>query len=165
MTDSKPSKSERKRQQLALQQLGERLLELSDDELASIALDDALLKAVRDAKSMQSHGALRRQKQLIGKLMRRVDPEPIRAAIARLSADDLRAKQLFARAERWRDRLVREDAAGLDAFEAELACHDKELRRMLGDLANTIDERTEKTLRRQIFRRIHAILVTAADDG
>ena len=148
-----------------MQQLGERLLELSDDELASIMLDEALHKAVRDAKSMKSHGALRRQKQLIGKLMRRVDPDPIRAAIARLSADDLRAKQLFARAERWRDRLIREDGAGLDAFETELGCDDKELRGMLGELANTFDERTEKSLRRQIFRRVHAILVTAADDG
>ena len=148
-----------------MQQLGERLLGLSDDELASITLDETLRKAVRDAKSMKSHGALRRQKQLIGKLMRRVDPEPIRAALARLSADDLRAKQLFSRAERWRDRLVRDDSAGLDAFEAELGGNDSELRRMLGELANTIDERTEKTLRRQIFRRIHAILVTAADDS
>ena len=165
MTQSKPSKSERKRQHLALQQLGERLIALSDDELASITLDDALRKAVRDARSIKSHSALRRQKQLIGKLMRRVDPEPIRAAIARLSADDLRAKQLFARAERWRDRLVREAGAGLAAFEAELSCNDPDLRGMLSDLANTFDERTEKSLRRQIFRRVHAILVTASDGG
>lgn len=146
-----------------MQQLGERLLELSDDELAAVALDEALQKAIRDAKNIKSHGALRRQKQLIGKLMRRVDPEPIRAAVARLSADDLRAKQLFARAERWRDRLVSEDA--VDAFAAELGRDDRELRQMLGELANTIDERAEKTLRRQIFRHVHAILVAAADDG
>ena len=165
MTDSKPSKSARKRQQQALQQLGERLIELSDDELASITLDDTLRSAIRDARSIKSHNALRRQKQLIGKLMRRVDPEPIRAAVARLSADDLRAKQLFARAERWRDRLVREGAAGLEAFAAELGGNDSELRSMLGELANTVDERTEKTLRRQIFGRVHAILVTAADAG
>ena len=164
MTDSKPSKSERKRQQQALQQLGERLVELSDDELQSIALEDTLRKAIRDARNIKSHGALRRQKLLIAKLMRGVDPEPIRAAIARLSADDLRAKRLFARAERWRDRLVRDDAA-LDALEAELDCRDQELRRMLGELANTFNERTEKDLRRQIFRRVHANLVAAADDG
>ena len=165
MTDSKPSKSERKRRQQALQQLGERLVELSDDELAGIALDDALRKAVRDAKSIKSHSALRRQKQLIGKLMRRADPEPIRAAIARLRADDLRAKQLFAKAERWRDRMVREAGAGLDAFAAELGSDDRDLRRLLNELAETFDERNEKMLRRQIFRRVHSILVAAADDG
>ena len=165
MTDSKPSKSARKRQQQALQELGERLLGLGDEELDSITLDETLRKALRDGKSIKSHGALRRQKLLIGKLLRRVDPEPIRAAIARLSADDLRAKRLFARAERWRDRLMREDGAGLGAFESELNHEDDELRQMLRQLANTIDERVEKTLRRQIFRRVHAILVAAADAG
>jgi len=165
VTDSKPSKSERKRQQLALQALGEKLLGLSDEELDTIALDEALRKALRDSRSMTSHGALRRQKQLIGKLMRRVDPEPIRQAIARLSADDLRAKQLFARAERWRDRLVMENGAGLSAFEAETNHEDAQLHELLRELANTIDERAEKTLRRQIFRRVHAILVAAADAG
>ena len=165
MTDSKPSKSERKRRQQALQQLGERLVELSDNDLATVALDEALRTAVRDARSIKSHSALRRQKRLIGKLMRRTDPEPIRAALARLSADDLRAKRLFARAERWRDRLVRDAGEGLEAFEAELGGQDQALRSMLGELANTIDERTEKTLRRQIFRQVHAILVAAADDG
>ena len=126
-----------------MQQLGERLIELRDDELASITLDDALRTAVRRARTIKSYNALRRQKQLIGKLMRQVDPEPIRAAIARLSADDLRAKRLFARAERWRDRLVREQGAGLEAFEVELGCNDDELRSMLRELATTIDERTE----------------------
>lgn len=47
-------------------------------------LDEDLLAAVLDAKKIKSHGALRRQKQYIGKLMGQVDPEPIRAAIARL---------------------------------------------------------------------------------
>jgi len=148
-----------------LQELGEKLIALRDDEFDAIALDATLRKAVRDARTMKSHGALRRQKQLIGKLMRRVDPEPIRAAISRLSADDLRARRLFARAERWRDRLVREAGAGLRAFEAELHCDDTELRRMLRELADTLDERTEISLRRQIFRRVHTLLVATADDG
>ena len=165
MTDSKPSKSERKRQQLALRALGDQLLRLSDDELDAIALDETLCKAVRDGRSIKSHGALRRQKQLIGKLLRQVNPEPIRAAIARLSADDLRAKQLFGRAERWRDRLIRESSAGLSEFEAATNHIDEELRQLLRELVNAFDERTEKTLRRQIFRRVHAILVATADAG
>ena len=165
MTDSKPSKSERKRQQLALQALGETLLSLSNQELDSIPLDETLRQAVHDGQSIKSHSALRRQKQLIGKLMRRVDPQPIREAIARLRADDFRAKRLFARAERWRDRLVRENSAGLIAFEVEMNREDEELRQLLGKLVNTIDERAEKTLRRQIFRRVHAILVATADAG
>lgn len=165
MTDSKPSKSERKRQHLALQDLGEKLIGLSEEELHSLALDDALSKAIRDAATMKSRGALRRQKQLIGKLMRRVDPEPIRAAIARMSADDLRAKRLFARAERRRDSLVRDGEAALREFEAEVNSKDPQLHALLRELSTTLDERTEKSLRRQIFRRVHAILVATADDS
>ena len=165
MTGAKPSKSERKRQTLALQELGEKLIALSDSELRGLALDERLEKAVRDAGTMNSRSALRRQKQLIGKLMRGVDPEPIREAIARLSADDLRAKRVFAHAERWRDRLVRSDGAALAEFESELRCQDDELRHLLRDLADTCDERNEKAVRKRVFRRVHTILVAAAEDG
>jgi len=84
VTDSKPSKSARKREYLALQKLGEELLTLRESELLDIALDEDLLEAVLEARQIRSHGALRRQKQYIGKLMRQIDPEPLRAALARL---------------------------------------------------------------------------------
>ena len=79
--NSKPSKSARKRETLALQTLGERLIELAPEQLASIGLDEALLEAILAAKSIRAHGALRRQKQLIGKLMRGIDPAPVAAAL------------------------------------------------------------------------------------
>ncbi len=85
MTESKPSKSTRKREFLALQKLGEQLIALKTSELQEIGLDEEMLEAVLDAREIKAHSALRRQKQYIGKIMRRVDPEPIRAAIARLS--------------------------------------------------------------------------------
>ncbi len=85
MTESKPSKSARKREFLALQKLGEQLIALKTSELQEIGLDEELLEAVLDAREIKAHSALRRQKQYIGKIMRRVDAEPIRAAIARLS--------------------------------------------------------------------------------
>lgn len=84
MTETKPSKSARKREYLALQKLGEELLAVNEPDLIGIELEDALLEAVLAARRIKSHGALRRQKQYIGKLMRQVDPEPIRAALARL---------------------------------------------------------------------------------
>ncbi|NIA28230.1 MAG: DUF615 domain-containing protein, partial [Desulfobulbaceae bacterium] len=81
MTDSKPSKSARKREHLALQKLGEQLIALNESELDSLSLEDRLLRAVQAARRMKAHGALRRQKQLIGKLMKNVDAEPIRIAL------------------------------------------------------------------------------------
>ena len=84
MDESKPSKSARKREYLALQKLGEELVTLRDSELLSMPLDEDLLEAVQEARRIKAHGALRRQKQYIGKLMRHVDPEPITAALERL---------------------------------------------------------------------------------
>lgn len=84
MTETKPSKSARKRQFLALQKLGEELLTVKESDLLSMDLDDDLLAAIQDARRIKSRGALRRQKQLIGKLMRGIDPEPIRAALERV---------------------------------------------------------------------------------
>ena len=158
MTESKPSKSERKRQQLELQTLGEQLIALNDAELDSLALDERLRDAVRKARSINSHGALRRQKQLIGKLMRNADPEPIRARLTELRADDVRDKKIFARAEKWRDRLVRERAAALQEFADETGDADAELQTLVAELDVAFNERQEKTVSRKIFRRVHEIL-------
>lgn len=158
MTESKPSKSARKREQQELQSLGEQLISLGDAELASLALDERLCDAVKNARSMKAHGALRRQKQLIGKLMRDLDPEQIRSALVELRADDARDKQIFARTEKWRDRLIREGVGALDAFAAETGSPDPGLRSLLAELDVAFTEKDEKTVRRKIFRRIHEIL-------
>ena len=84
MDDLKPSKSARKREYIALQKLGEELIALKASDLDRLPLDDNLREAVSEAKQMKAHGALRRQKQYIGKLMRHVDPEPIRSEMAKL---------------------------------------------------------------------------------
>ena len=159
MTIDKPSKNARKREQQALQELGEYLIPLKSAELDSIGLNDDLLEAVRAAARMKSHGALRRQKQLIGKLMRQADADAIRARLDALGARDRAEKQMFARAEKWRDRLLGGDAAALAAFESELGESDDELRQLLAQLEVTYNERAEKTLKREVFRRVHANLV------
>jgi len=84
VTELKPSKSARKREYLALQKLGEELLTLREADLLAIELDKDLREAVLEARQIKSRGALRRQKQYIGKLMRRIDPEPLRTALAKV---------------------------------------------------------------------------------
>ena len=159
MTDSKPSKSARKREHLALQELGEQLIALNESELASLSIDERLLRAVQAARRIKQHGALRRQKQLIGKLMKNVDAGPIRIALRVLKADDVRNKKIFAAAERWRDQLFKDSTSAFQAFSDATGGPDDQLRQLLGDLDLVLDERKEKTIRRQIFRRIHEILV------
>ncbi len=106
---------------------------------------------------MHSRGAQRRQRQLIGKLMRNEDASAIRAALGSSRSAEIRSKQQFALAETWRDRLAREGIAGVEAFARETG-DDQELRKLVIDLETMADERREKATRRQIFRRVHALL-------
>ncbi|WP_407279902.1 ribosome biogenesis factor YjgA [Aromatoleum evansii] len=77
----RPSKSQRKRDMHALQDLGEQLVALSLDQLKKVPMPDSLADAVREAKRITSHEGRRRQMQYVGKLMRNVDPAPIQAQL------------------------------------------------------------------------------------
>ncbi len=143
---------------LALQELGETLLGLADSDLEQFPISDALQTALRQLRSMRSRGAQRRQRQLIGKLMRDEDASAIRAALGSSRSAEIRSKQQFALAETWRDRLAREGIAGVEAFARETGRDDQELRKLVIDLEAIADERCEKAARRQIFRRVHALL-------
>jgi len=104
--DDRPSKSERKRRSDDLQSLGEALIELSPAELDELPLPEQLRDAVDLAKRITAHGGLYRQKQLIGKLMRKIDAEPIREAMnARRDRERVEALR-FHRIEQWRDKLL-----------------------------------------------------------
>lgn len=154
-----------KRRQQALQSLGEQLIELGDDQLDSLELPDRLRDALSDARRMKSHEALRRQRQFIGRLMRDVDPEPIQAMFDSLRAEDRRAKRVFANAERWRDRIVRDGHVGVDAFEADSGAQHPDIRELVNALDRAPPDRIERGIRKSLFRRIHAVLVTGPPDG
>jgi ribosome-associated protein len=164
VTQTKPSKSARKREQLELQQLGEQLIDLSADELAALPIEERLRDAVLAAAKIRSHGALRRQKQLIGKLMRSCDPEPIRRALEARTIDDRLAKRVFADAERWRDRMVNGNSDVLDAFCEQCGASAASLAELLAQIRRAPSERIEKGLRRQLFREIHDALMARAQD-
>lgn len=75
------SKSQRKREMLALQDLGKELVALGPNQLAQLDLPASLLEAVRVAQRISAFGARRRQLQYIGRLMREVEAAPIRARL------------------------------------------------------------------------------------
>lgn len=72
------SKTQKKRTALSLQDLGERLVELSDKQLGQIDLPEEVLAAVKAAKIIKKHTPRKRQMQHIGALMRKCDPAPVR---------------------------------------------------------------------------------------
>ena len=157
VNDAKPSKSARKREVIALQQLGERLIDLSEQQLRAIGTDPELVEHVLEAQRIRSHGALRRQKQLIGKIMRRVDAGPIRETLALLDRQAGSEKQLFRATERWRDKLLQGEVS-LDEFESETGTSVETLRTLLQQAQSARGERATKSASRQLFREIHRLL-------
>lgn len=107
----RPSKTQRKQAMHELQALGERLVKLNDAQLGAVGLDERLREAVLEARRIRSHEARRRQLQYVGKLMRETDAEPIRAWFAALDGESAAGVAAHARVERWRERLLGDDAA------------------------------------------------------
>ncbi|HEY1491964.1 MAG TPA: ribosome biogenesis factor YjgA [Steroidobacteraceae bacterium] len=110
----RPSKSARKRAAQAVQDLGVALVQLREAQLADLDLPEKLKEAIRAARTIKSRVAGARQRQYIGKLMRDVDPEPIRAALSARSRVDAQETERFKRVESWRDRLLSEGAPALE---------------------------------------------------
>lgn len=108
-TYEKPSKSALKREMTELQALGEELAALSKDQLKKIDLPDDLRDALRDAQRFTQHEAHRRQLQYIGKLMRTIDPAPIRAALDDIKGVSAAANARMHALERLRERFLADE--------------------------------------------------------
>jgi ribosome-associated protein len=135
-----PSKSRRKADAHALQTLGAELVALNKNQLAQVDMPESLRDAVEAAQRIHAHEGRRRQLQYIGKLMRNVDPEPIRVKIEgwkTLSVEETARLHLI---ERWRDRLL-DDPLALQAFVGEYPLADLQQLRTL--IRNTQREREQ----------------------
>lgn len=157
MTDEIESKSQKKRMMTALQKLGEALVDLPSAQLARIPLEPNLLAEIRMAQSLKSHGAIRRQLQYIGKLMRDVDPEPIQIALEKTQLKSKQSKAHFHRAERWRDQLVAEGDATLEKLVAQFPKTDHQYLRQLVRKAQA-SAADDKKAAIEIFRYLHTLI-------
>jgi len=137
MEESK-SKSQKKRDADALQKVGVQLIALSMTKLDLLPLSDPLKKAIVDAKSLRSNGAIRRQAQLIGKLMRSDNSEEILAAYQQLLAEESAQTAAFHELEQWRERLIHEGKDALTAFIN--AFHPQDVQQLRQLIKKAVDE-------------------------
>ncbi len=161
---ARPSKTQRKKSSHDLQELGEALAAMPDGRLASLGMDESLLNAIREFKQTRTHEGRRRQLQYVGKLMRRVDPEPLREAVASMQLG--RAKDALAlhQAEGWRSELIASDDA-LTRFTTEHPDADvQQLRSLIRaarkDAATAPEQRNGRAYR-ELFRLIRGCEKTA----
>ena len=106
-----PSKTRRKAEMHALQDLGEAMVRLTPARLAALALPERLADAIAEARQITRWEARRRQMQFIGRLMRDVDPLPIQARLEQWEGAPNAEKARLAHVERWRTRLLSEGDA------------------------------------------------------
>ncbi len=156
------SKSQLKRDSLALRDLGKRLAALPDEHLGRIPLDDQLREAIALARRIHNkRSALKRHYQFIGKLLRARDPDPIFAALAEIDRDGQQSIQRHHRAEQWRDRIVERGNGAIDALIEEIGNADRQKLRQLWrnhNTARTDAKRIQQT--RLIYKEIKKALET-----
>jgi ribosome-associated protein len=117
--DRRPSKSAMKRASHELQALGEQLLAMPDARLASIEMPERLRDALADYKTTRSFEGKRRQLQYIGKVLRLVEVDELREAVAVFQLGHARNALALHEAERWRAELVGEDTTALTRWAQE----------------------------------------------
>jgi ribosome-associated protein len=100
---------------LALQELGDQLVDTPDRILDSVPISESLREAVLEARKLK-RGARRRQRQHIGSLMREEDVDGIRRSLQEAFQPHKEEVRSFHQVEVWRDALI----AGDDDLMSEL---------------------------------------------
>ncbi len=158
--EEEKSKSQKKRDAEAQQKLGVELINWSQDKLNLLPLPETLRQAIIDAKSLKSHGAIRRQAQLIGKLMRTsTGIDDIHTAYEAIIADEKAQTAKFHDVEVWRARLINEGRDALTEFVD--TYHPEDLQQLKQLIKKAIDEQKKElhTASRALFRYIRSCII------
>lgn len=155
LDDFSKSKTQKKREQTQLQDFGVSLAKLSNEKLNKLPVPDELRKALQDYKKMKSHGAITRQAQFIGKVMRRIDHETLLEAWEKL---DVKDNHLLIEAETWQTRLLTEGATALSEFISQYQPQNSQKLRQLLRQCQKETETVSKHNQKKLFNCIINIL-------
>lgn len=151
-----PSRSQQRRDALAILKLAESLAALSDAQLARVPLDDTILDEVRRARATTQQIARKRQIQYVAKHMRRLEDDEIAAIRLVLDSDRQQSNRETAslhQLEAWRDRLLADGDVALDAWITLHPASDRQQMRMLMRQAKTeADRQKPPRAARELFR-------------
>ncbi|HTH94375.1 MAG TPA: ribosome biogenesis factor YjgA [Rhodocyclaceae bacterium] len=149
----RPSKSQKKREMDALQELGAKLVELSTDQLKKTDMPDELRAALREAQRIPARTeARRRQLQYIGRIMRKVDPTPLQAALDRIAGLSAAENARMHQRERLRDRFIADERV-LDEITAKFPQVDiQQLRQLRRNALREHEQNKPPKSYREIYR-------------
>ena len=161
------SRSQQRREALEVLSLGQKLVALTDAQLAKLPVPESLLPHIRDARRITSHIAHKRQMAFLAKQMRREDDEVLEAIRDALDEKGDAARREVAamhRVEAWRDRLLAEGDAALAELIEQYPDADRQGLRQL--VRNTLEERNRnKPPRafRELFRQLRELMLGGAE--
>ncbi len=159
--DEGPSKSELKRQDRALRELGVALVALPDSEIEALDLPEKLLDAVEACRRITSHGARLRQEMYIAKVLRKLDVEAIRQAVDRRSQRDRARVRAEHDLERWRERLLADEPGAWTELGERVPAPELQQLRSLARQARAEQAAARPpAAARQLFRRLRTALET-----
>jgi len=157
MPDEFVSKTKRKQEMHELQKLGVALVGLSEAQLDDLSLDGNLHQAVLEAKRITAHEGRRRQMQYIGKLMREVDPTPIRARLDQLTGSSSQADAQHKRLEALRAKLLADDDALTEFAARHPAADIQTLRSLIRNSRKEYEDGRPPRAYRELFRLLKSI--------
>jgi len=159
---SETSKSQRKRERHALQDLGRDLVALSERQLADLGLPDDVLEPIREARKLQ-RGALQRQLRYVAACLATIDAQAVRADLDRILQPSRTEIARFHEIERWRDRLLGDgegaaEAAMTEFLTAHPAADAQALRRLVRNAAVEANSGRPPKAARELFTRLRDLL-------
>ena len=160
------SKTKLKAEADAQQAIGKKLIDLSKDKLIKLNLPETLFEAVLEAKRLTANGAVRRQLQYLGRLMRDVDSAPIIEQLQAWEGKNVQENARFHTMERWRSRLIAEPNA-LQEFYSQFPQADiQQLRTLIRNAQREEAAQKPPKSSRELFKLIRELSEsTDANDG
>ncbi|KAF7598882.1 MAG: hypothetical protein CGU28_09550 [Candidatus Dactylopiibacterium carminicum] len=158
------SKSQRKRDMDALQDLGKMLTEYPLARLKKVPMSDNLREALVEMQRLTANGARARQLQYIGKLMRSEEAAPIREALEALSGNSRAETARMHRLEQLRERLLEDEATLTELGDLHPGADLQRLRQLR---RNALRERAENRpphAFRELFQMLRALEDTSVAD-
>ncbi|OOF52503.1 ribosome biogenesis factor YjgA [Rodentibacter trehalosifermentans] len=154
------SKSEIKRDAQELKQLGEKLVNLTKNNLSKVPLDEALLDAIELAQRLQKE-ARRRQLQYIGKLLRGIDVSPIRDALDKIENKHLQQQAMLHKLEILRDELVEKgDVALAELFNEYPSVDRQQLRNLIRAAQKERAQNKPSKAHREIYQLLKDLILS-----
>jgi ribosome-associated protein len=151
------SKTKLKAEADALQEIGVKLVALPASRLSQLELPERLIDAINEAKRITANGAIRRQKQYIGSLMRDIDVTPIVEQMQKWEGKNTAENAYFHQLENWRTRLIADENSLSELMSAYPNVNSQQIRTLIRNARREASLNKPPKSSRELFKLLREI--------